>query len=104
MVGSLHPIKTDRHVYIAATVRMRSSDPRVEQYHPVTRLIRLRLLTDEVGTDYGGYGNALLRVIEFGNNDHEWIVDRPPLTVLDQMHLVDTEGEIHSVSGDRIAH
>src|SRR6516165_6782686 len=83
---------------------MRAGDPRIEQHHSVTRLIGLCLLANKIGTNDGGYSDALLSVVELGDHDHERIVNGPPLPVLREMHLVETNGEIHLVPGDRVAH
>src|SRR6266853_208908 len=102
-VGPLYPVEANRYVHITATIRMRSGDARVEQHNAVTRLIGLRLLANKIGTNDGRNRDPLLRMIEFGNDNHERIVDSPPLSVLGEMHLIDANIEIHLVAGDRVA-
>ena len=33
MIGALHPVEADRQIHIAASIRVRACDARVEQHH-----------------------------------------------------------------------
>src|SRR6516162_10761521 len=96
-VGPPHPVEPDRYGHIAAAIRMRSGDARIEEHHAIARLIRLRLLVDKIRPDDRGYRDALLRINEFANDDHKRIVGGRPLRGLGEMDVMDAKREGHLV-------
>jgi len=51
MVGALHLIKADGDIDIAAAIRMRAGNARVEQHRPITRPVGWRLLANKIGAN-----------------------------------------------------